>query len=282
MSSVRLQNAVRLRIFLILVLSIGIRLLRPLTSVSVFKATQLLEINYLLYAIVLICTLIPNKAAWMLAILTVAGASVLGAACFLFCLIATIRCMNGSQNGCIQTAPTDITSIVLVGLSTFLDIYQTWTVYRILRMRSFTASSTQRIRILFAWAWPFAWLVNISLWSESTWLFWTIPHLMIDPTLIVLANSDDTIVLLVLMCVAIVTDIIALLQTSVSLARLGIMTSLALTGAGILMLWVPEEPKKRRTSEQPVDIPALPVTPSIVPNKTLTRRKKSDQTKILF
>lgn len=283
MSSVSLQNSVRLRIFLVLVLSVVIRIVRPFSSTSVHKATRLLEINYIVYGIVLLCTLMPNKTAWMLAICAVIGGGVIGGACFVFVLVATVRCMSGTQMGCIHSAPADIAINILVGGTTLTDLFQAWTIYRILRIKAFAASSTQRLRILFAWAWPFAWLVNIVLWSESTWTFWTLPHLMVDPTIIVLATTEETFLLWGLIGVVLLSDVIALLQVNISLARWGILTSLALTCVGLLMLWVPidrvrtkhETKDKGVKSEQPVVVTQNTKT-------TLTRRKKSDATPISF
>lgn len=284
MSSVSLQNSVRLRIFLVLVLSIAIRIARPFSSTSVHKATRLLEINYIVYGIVLLCTLMPNKTAWMLAICAIIGGGVIGGACLMFALVATVRCMSGSQMGCIHSAPADIAINILVGGTTLLDLFQVWTIYRILRIKAFSASSTQRLRILFAWAWPFAWLVNIVLWSESTWTFWTLSHLMVDPTIIVLATTDETFLLWGLMGVVLLSDIIALLQVNISLARWGIVTSLALTCVGLLMLWVPTDHTTKNTrgkSETPVES-ETPTVEISKPKKTLTRRKKSDATRISF
>lgn len=280
MSSVSLQNSVRLRIFLVLVFAIAIRIARPFSSTSVHKATRLLEINYIVYGVILLCTLMPNKAGWMLAMCAVLVALGIGSACFVLSLVATVRCLSGSQMGCIHSAPADIALNILVAGTVLLDLFQAWTIYRILRIKAFTASSTQRLRILFAWAWPFAWLVNIVLWSESTWTFWTLPHLMIDPTIIILATTDEISILVVLLGVVVFTDIIALLQVTIALARWSITTSLVLTCVGLLMLWVPTNQKAKKArikSELP-----QPVTTPPKPDARLTRRKKSDRTPISF
>jgi len=277
MTSVTLQNSVRLRVFLILVLSIGVRLTRPLVSTSVHKATAILEVNYILYVIVLLCTLLPFKSAWIVAIFCTGMAVLLGGSSFVLGTIAALRCLSGIQVGCVHSAPADAVVLTFVGLTTLLDMLQTWTAYKILRYPSFAASSTQRIRILFSWAWPFAWMVNIVLWSESKWTFWTLSHLFIDPTLIVLANTDDTYILVIFMACALATDAVAIAQVRTSLARMGIFASIALTCTGILMTWVPSEPKVE-------SIPADPAIPAQIVKETpvVTRRKKSDPRKISF
>ena len=280
MTSVTLQNSVRLRIFLILVLSIGVRLARPLASTSVHKATAILEVNYILYVLVLLCTLLPFKTAWIVAIFCTGIAVLLGGISFVLGTIAALRCLSGSQVGCVQSAPADAVALTFVGLTTLMDIFQTWTVYKILRYPSFIASSTQRIRILFSWAWPFAWMVNIVLWSESKWTFWTLPHLFVDPTLIVLANTDDTYILVVFMACVLATDAIAIMRVHTSLARMGIFASIALTCTGILMTRVPSEPKVKVMSTDP----AVPAVPAQVVKETpdVRQRKKSDPSKISF
>ena len=67
-STATLQNNVRLRIFLILIISIGIQLIRKTASDSVYKATALLEINYILYGAILLCSLLPYKTTWAVAL----------------------------------------------------------------------------------------------------------------------------------------------------------------------------------------------------------------------
>lgn len=277
--SVTLQNNVRLRIFLILVLSIAIRVLRQWSSKSVHKATGILEINYILYAVMLLCTLLPFKAAWIIAVVAVIVAVVLGGVSTVLGTIATVRCLSGSQAGCVQSAPADISALVISGIIVLLDLLQAWTIYRIIRFPSFIASSTARIRILFAWAWPFAWMVNIALLIESEWTFWVTPHLIIDPTLIILANSDELYLLGGLMFVALASDAISLLQVHLSLARLGLWALSGLTIAGILMLFVPTDQLKAvRSAAAPKEMPrqaevkAAVVVDEPKTRKTLVRR----------
>lgn len=277
--SVTLQNNVRLRIFLILVLSIVIRVLRQWSSNSVHKATGILEINYILYAIMLLCTLLPFKAAWMVAAVAVITSVVLGGVSTILGTIATARCLSGSQAGCVQSAPVDIVALVIAGIILFLDLLQAWSIYRIIRFPSFIASATARIRVLFAWAWPFAWMVNIALLIKSEWTFWVTTHLIIDPTLIILADSDELYLLGGLMFVALATDVISLLKVHLSLARLGLWALAGLTVAGILMLFVPtDQPKAVRSAGAPKETPNQPevkaavVVDALKNPKTLVRR----------
>ena len=46
------------------------------------------------------------------------------------------RCLNGEQVGCVRSAPADVSTLVLVGLTLGLDVMQTWSAYRILRFPS--------------------------------------------------------------------------------------------------------------------------------------------------
>ena len=278
-ASLTLQNTVRLRIFLILVLSIVIRVLRQWSNNSVHKSTGILEINYIMYALMLLCTLLPFKVAWMVAIGAVITTVVLGGVSVVLGTIATVRCLSGSQSGCVQSAPVDISTLAIAGVIVFLDVMQAWAIYRIIRFPSFIASATARVRVLFAWAWPFAWMVNLSLLIESEWTFWVTPHLIIDPTLILLADSDEVFLLLGLMFVALASDCISLLQVQLSLARLGLWALAGLTVAGILMLFVPTSvPKAVRSADAPKETPTQPqvraavvVAEPTVP-KTLIRR----------
>ena len=227
----------------------------------------------------LLCTLLPFKAAWMVAAVAVITAVVLGGVSTILGTIATARCLSGSQAGCVQSAPVDIVALVIAGIILFLDLLQAWSIYRIIRFPSFIASATARIRVLFAWAWPFAWMVNIALLIKSEWTFWVTPHLIIDPTLIILADSDELYLLGGLMFVALATDVISLLKVHLSLARLGLWALAGLTVAGILMLFVPtDQPKAVRSADAPKETPNQPevkaavVVDALENPKTLVRR----------
>ena len=277
-----LQNNVRLRVFLILVISIGIRFTRTISSDSVHKATGLLEINYLVYGLVMVCSLLPFKAAWMAAFTGSAAATILGLSSTGLGTAATYRCLNAMQSGCLQTAPGSIASLILALIIAALDAYQCWTIYLILQYPSFVSSSTQRVRILFAWALPFGWLVNIVLASNSAWTIAVALHLAVDPTMIVLANSKETALLVIIISTVIVSDFFAFIYVDIALARTAIIAQILLSaGAGILVIM--PEPAVAVASTIPV------ITP-IVKKKIVTQtddsvlrlRKKSSKTGITF
>jgi len=277
-----LQNNVRLRVFLILVISIGIRFTRTISSDSVHKATGLLEINYLVYGLVMVCSLLPFKAAWMAAFTGSAAATILGLSATGLGTAATYRCLNAMQSGCLQTAPGSIASLILALIIAALDAYQCWTIYLILQYPSFVSSSTQRVRILFAWALPFGWLVNIVLASNSAWTIAVALHLAVDPTMIVLANSKETALLVIIISTVIVSDFFAFIYVDIALARTAIIAQILLSaGAGILVIM--PEPAVAVASTIPV------ITP-IVKKKIVTQtddsvlrlRKKSSKTGITF
>ena len=280
MSSVVLQNSVRVRIFLILAISICIRLIRPLNSTPVHKMTSLLAYNYILYGIVTLCTLIPLKTAWIIATGSLGLACLLGGVCLLMGLVSVSRCLSGEQVGCVQSAPADVSTLVLVALTLGLDVLQTWSAYRILRFPSFVASATQRIRVLFCWALPFGWLVNIVLWSNETALFWPLARLFIDPSLIFLSSTKDKAVLCVLMALGLVCDCTSLLQIEIELARWGLFATIGLTVAGLLMILASGAKTK--------NVKAVPVAEKVVEVKKadtsgpLRNRKKSQENQIAF
>ena len=277
-----LQNNVRLRVFLILVISIGIRFTRTISSDSVHKATGLLEINYLVYGLVMVCSLLPFKAAWMAAFTGSAAATVLGLSATGLGTAATYRCLNAMQSGCLQTAPGSIASLILALIIAALDAYQCWTIYLILQYPSFVSSSTQRVRILFAWALPFGWLVNIVLASNSAWTIAVALHLAVDPTMIVLANSKETALLVIIISTVIVSDFFAFIYVDIALARTAIIAQILLSaGAGILVMM----PGPAVAVASPI-----PVITPIVKKKIVTQtddsvlrlRKKSSKTGITF
>ncbi len=282
MSSVVLQNSVRVRIFLILTVSICIRLIRPLNSTSVHKMTSLLAYNYIFYGIVTLCTLIPLKTAWIIATGSLGLACLLGGVCLLMGLVSVSRCLSGEQVGCVQSAPADVSTLVLVGLTLGLDVMQTWSSYCILRFPSFVASATQRIRVLFSWALPFGWLVNIVLWSNETALFWPLPRLFIDPSLIFLSSTKDKIVLCVLMALGLVCDCISLLQIELELARWGLFATIGLTVAGLLMI-LASGAKTKNVKAVPVakSVKVLDVEKTDTSGR-LRNRKKSQENQIAF
>lgn len=287
MTTATLQNNVRLRIFLVLVLSIGIRVARSFASASVHRATGLLEINYIAYGIVMLCSLLPFKAAWVIAGLVIGCATVLGGAVAVLGTIATVRCLDGGTAGCVQRAPADITALVLTALIVVLDIIQGWSIYLILRFPSFVSSAPQRIRILFCWALPFAWMVNIALLIDSTWTIWVTPHLVIDPTLIILATSEEQWLLAGLVLIAMAADVIAFMYVSLELARIGIGIQFVLASAGLLMLFMPSRPMTQRSTNAPKESDPQDYVQAVAVKETgqaqgLRSRQKSRLDDILF
>ena len=101
MSSVTLQNNVRLRVILVLVISVFIQIGRNFVSDSVHKATNLLELNYMLYGLLLLCSCIPSKIAWYVAGIALVMATFLDGTVLALGTIGTMRCVENS--GCIQT-----------------------------------------------------------------------------------------------------------------------------------------------------------------------------------
>lgn len=242
-----LQNNVRLRIFLIIVLSIVIRIVRTHASNSVHKSSGILEANYFLYGLVLLCSLLPFKPGWVAAFLVQGIALLLDLLALGLAFIATWRCKD--QVGCMQTLPASLTVLAFVGIVTILDSLQTWSIYLIMNGPIIITSITQRIRILFAWATPFAYLINITLILNSTWTVWVTPHLVGDMLIIVMANSGENVLLAIVMVVMVALDAFALLLVDNSLVSKAIFAQIALTTSGILLLYAtrekeePEEPE---------------------------------------
>jgi len=252
-----LQNNVRLRVFLILVISIGIRALRTLAMDSVHKATNLLEINYILYGTILICSLLPFKAAWGMAGVAALTATIFGGSVVALGSIATYRCVSALHSGCIQSSPWSVLTLGLAGILVVLDLYQSWNIYQILRAPTIVQSSLQRIRILFAWVLPFGWLVNAVLLYKSEWSITVGLHIVADPTLIVMATSKETALLMIITAALIASDTMAFFIVKDSLASSAILAQVALTVSAGLMLFMPksvikpEDDSKSRTALQP-------------------------------
>tara|TARA_B110000977_G_C11007095_1_gene466192 strand:- start:481 stop:1173 length:693 start_codon:yes stop_codon:yes gene_type:complete len=230
----------------------------------------------------MVCSLLPFKAAWMAAFTGSATATVLGLSATGLGTAATYRCLNAMQSGCLQTAPGSIASLILALVIAALDAYQCWTIYLILQYPSFISSSTQRVRILFAWALPFGWLVNIVLASNSAWTIAVALHLAVDPTMIVLANSKETALLVIIISTVIVSDFFAFIYVDIALARTAIIAQILLSaGAGILVMM----PGPAVAVASPI-----PVITPIVKKKIVTQtddsvlrlRKKSSKTGITF
>ena len=257
-STATLQNSVRIRIFLILVLSIAMRITRTFSSDSVKKATELLEINYIVYGLVLLCSLLPFRVSWMAALAASVVGVGLGLSAFVLGTVSTFRCLTAGNAGCLQTAPGSIVSLILAGVIVGLDVLQSWTMYLILRYPSFVSSAHQRIRILFSWALPFGWLITFVLLYESSWSPLVAAHLMGDPAMIVLAGTKETILLVIVIAALLISDLMALFLIDVSpLVTTAIGAQLVLTIGSLAMIAFskapapPVEPSASEEDEEP-------------------------------
>lgn len=278
-TSATLQNSIRVRIFLILVFSVIIRIIREFASRSVQNATALLEFNYILYGTVLICGMLPFRKVWVAVTFLQMVAGILGLVTTILGSISTARCISAGNAGCITTSPADISTLVLAGIVVLLDFYQSWTAYLILRYPSFVSSSYQRVRVLFSWALPFAWLVNIYLLIDSNWSAIVATHIIIDPTVIFMADTGETALLIALIIGAVSTDFIALfvLDTDIWQAIV-VQIILSLASLGMIIF----SPKKTEQNK-PKEKDDRHTAKYISSNQKLHKRKiKSDQGGIAF
>jgi hypothetical protein len=236
-SSATLQNNIRQRVVLVVALSIGIQAGRPFVSDSVHKATTLLEMNYVLYGILLLCSTLPSKNAWYMGALVSAMATFLDTAVAGLGLIATMRCID--KAGCVSTIPGSVVVLGFVGLQCLLDAYQTWNVYIVLRQPYFVASSPQRLRVTVAWALPFALLTNLVLMTASTWTVWVSPGLVAYPIVIVIAQSGEDLFVALLLGVALGSHGLALLTVEHTLARTSLLIQSVLSTMGLALTLIP-------------------------------------------
>lgn len=270
-----LQNNIRLRVFLILIMSIGIRTTRTMATESVQKATNLLEMNYILYGAVLICSLLPFKAAWGMAAIASLVAALNGAFVVSLGSIATYRCLSAMHSGCIQSSPWSILALLFAGLLIVLDVYQSWNIYQILMAPVIVQSALQRIRILFAWALPFGWLVNTVLIYNSEWTLVVGLHIVADPTLIVMATSNETVFLLVIVAALLVSDVMALLLVNDQVAKTAIIAQITITTSAGLMLFMPQDSLPNEKERGPQADQSLQSSTSVVKQTQLRDRSKS-------
>lgn len=271
-----LQNNVRLRVFLILVISIGIWTVRTMATDSVQKATNMLEINYILYGTILICSLLPFKAAWGMAGAAALIAALNGAFVVALGSTATYRCISALHSGCIQSSPWSIVTLGLAGILIVLDFYQSWNIYQILMAPVIVQSALQRIRILFAWALPFGWLVNAVLIYKSEWTLVVGLHIVADPTLIIMATSKETVLLLVIVAALMLSDVTAFFLVKNSVATMAIIAQIAMTTSAGLMLFMPQDAAPKKELERTIR-PLQPETNVNTFDQTqLRNRQKSD------
>ena len=275
--SAALQNNVRLRFFLVVTLSLLIRVTRTYSSTSVHKATGLLETNLLLYGIVVLCSLMPFKSTWIAAAVVNIVTVVLDIAAMSLGTLATYRCRT--QTGCIKTLPMSIISLIIVTIIVVLDTMQTWDIYRIIRAPDFVSSSTQRIRIIFAWALPFGWLVNIIMVTNSQWTMfkYTAAHLLVDPLIILIANNHEHIFIFALASVTIVLDIFAWILYTNTITNKAIPIQIALTTGALLIQFAGQEQDTEKEEDT-----YFSVSEASVSEASPLRHRKSVKNKIKF
>ena len=245
-------------------------MIRTLASTSVHKSTEMLKVNYVLYGIVMVTSVITFKALTSFGIVIQSIIVVLDSISLLLGTLATVRCLRAEQVGCVHTLPASVACLALVTLIFVLDVIQCWSLYRILRMPTFLVSASQRVRILFAWAVPFAWINAVLLLFSDEWVVWAVPHIVIDPMVIVMANTGEFAFLFTIIVVAILGDIIAVVWLEHETVHMSILIQLFLSVAGLVVLWLGRPSPKREE--------ALPkTTPSVVQNmppETVKIRKK--------
>ena len=244
--SASIQNNVRLRIFLILVLSIIIRITRTQASTSVHKASGILETNFFIYGLVMICSLLPFKSSWVVAFCGQIIGTILDISALSLAFIATWRCKD--QVGCVQTMPASIIVLFFILLVAIMDTLQTWSIYQILSGPMIVTSAPQRTRILFAWAFPFAFLINFTLMFQAQWTPLVTPHLVGDTLIILMAESGENAILITIMVTLIVFDGLAAMAIIDSLVLKAIYVQIALTLGGIFIFFGATQ-KKGRTKQ---------------------------------
>jgi len=273
MSSVTLQNNVRLRVILVLAISLLVQLGRNFVSDSVHKATSLLEFNYIFYGLLLLCSCIPSKIAWYIAGIALSMATVLGGAVLALGGVSTLRCVQ--KSGCVQTIPGSLFVLALVAVQCLLDAYQTWNIYLIIRIPYFVASSTQRMVILFSWALPFAVVTNVVLLSESQWSVWVSPPLVAMPIIIIMIQSAEYTLIGILITISIASNVFAMISITNTLAQSALIVQAAISIFGAIVMFIPSEtyvipPKTTK------DVPVLPVNKAVATqNNTKLRQRKS-------
>ena len=267
-----LQNNVRLRVFLILVIAITIRTTRHISIDAIHKATDLLGLNYILYGVILVASLLPFKSAWGLALVASLAATSIGFIVISLGGISTFTCIkdltketgniiemffgaveNSTDNknnqiseslssACVHGAPGSMLTLILIGSNAILNLFQSWTIYSILKSPTFVSSAAKRLRILFAWALPFAWLINGVLIYESKWQPLVALHIAVDPTIILLATSKETALLSILIIALIVCDVLVyFFFLNPNIVKMAVIVQLALSVVGFFMLFVMNE-----------------------------------------
>jgi len=283
MTSASLQNGVRVRIFLIVLLSIGVRIAREFSSTPVHKATDLLTINYFLYGLVLLCTVAMSKVAFALALVVQIFIGGIDAVAFTLSLVSTVRCISAQQAACIHTLPGSIVAISLVGIIWFLDLLQAWSAYKIIQLPAYTSFLGRRLRILFSWALPFAILNNIALIIEDKWTIWVTPHLIGDTLIIIMATSLESALLAIVIVVLVGTDFLAYMtvysipdSTLISATKMSIIAQISLSIFSFFMIFaskVSSSEESESLEESESSITKAVLAPKI--NSENLRKRKS-------
>ena len=256
MTAVELQNGVRIRIVLILFVSILTRLFTPLASDAVNSAVSISGVNTFFYFAVLICSIIPSKIAWIIACIVLVVASILDLVVFFLSFVVTVRCLD--EGGCIQTLPFSLVVLGLSGLIALLDLYQTWNVYLILQNKTYVASATQRLRVVLTWALPFVILSNIAMIADSEFSVFAIIPLISLPIVIFLAHKPEATFLGLLLVITLVSIAATLFSVANELASSSLLIEAVLTAFGFVLLFMPTEYYTKPPLPPEPDIHILP------------------------
>ena len=256
MTAVELQNGVRIRIVLILFVSILTKLFTPLASDAVISASSISGVNNFFYFAVLICSIIPSKIAWILACIILVVASILDLVVFFLSFIVTVRCLD--EGGCIQTLPFSLVVLGLSGLIALLDMYQTWNVYLILQNKTYVASATQRLRVVLTWAIPFVILTNIAMIADSEFSVFAIIPLISLPIVIFLAHKPEATFLGLMLIITLISIAATLFSVANELANMSLLIEAVLTAFGFVLLFMPTEYYTKTADPPEPDIHILP------------------------
>lgn len=105
-------------------------------------------------------------------------------------------------------------------------------------------------------------------------------HLMIDPSIIVLANTKETVLLGLLIFVAMVTDGISLLIANIDIVKTTIIIQLVLSGCAALLVFIPEKIIPDRGENE--ELTMAEAVPASNIKTTLRHRQKSSTKTIKF
>ena len=202
----------------------------------------------------MICSLLPFKSSWVVAFCGQIMGTLLDISALSLASIATWRCKD--QVGCVQTVPFSIIILFFTLIVAIFDILQIWSIYQISSGPMIITSAPQRTRILFAWAFPFAYLINFTLMLNSQWTPLVTPHLVGDSLIIFMANSGENGILITVMVTLIVFDALATMAIVDSLVLKAIYVQIALTLGGIFIFFgatqntVVKKPEDSRDSRE--------------------------------